>query len=98
MEQSEEDLIPDLTGLEEDGLYAIDWLDSGMQISLGWDTAPNHLANWKLNDMRVSTVGRLAYEDDDVIALSLSKSGDQIFGLQLIVKNNIISIVRLTSG
>ncbi len=76
----------------EGAMYQIDWLDSGMQISPGWDTVVDHLAHWNLNDMRVSSVGMLAYEDDDVVglALSISAAGGQVFGLQLIVKNNII--------
>jgi hypothetical protein len=63
-----------------------------MMIQPGWDTVAGHLSNWKLNDMRVRSVGTLVYEDDDVVGLGLSICGDDVFGLQLIVKNNIISV------
>ncbi len=85
--------------LTEGEWYAIDWLDSGMQIVNGWDTVTDHLKNWRLNDMRVSTVGAFAYEDDDVVGLALSSTSEShVFGLQLIVKNNIISVKRLISA
>ena len=82
----------------EGGLYAIDWLDSGMQMTPQWDTVRNHMANWRLNDMRVKSVGTLVYIDDDVVGLGLSVSGanseEQVFGLQLIVRTNIIEANR----
>ena len=81
----------------EGEVYKIDWLDSGMQVDLGWAPVVEHLKSWKLNDMRVSTCGTLAYEDDDVVglALSVSAANEHVFGLQLIVKNNIIHSQRL---
>ncbi len=85
--------------LQEGEIYSIDWLDSGMQMAMGWDTVTDHLKNWRLNDMRVTTVGLFAYEDDDVVGLALSSTSENhIFGLQLIVKNNIIGIKRLISA
>lgn len=80
---------------EEGEPYKIDWLDSGMQLDLGWKTIDEHLAGWQLNDMRVTTIGLFVYEDEDVVGLALSQCGEAIFGLQLIVKNNIITSQRL---
>ena len=74
-------------------IYSVDWLDSGMQMNPQWDTVASHMANWQLNDMRVRSVGTLVYVDDDVIGLglSISNAGEQVFGLQLIVRVNILT-------
>jgi len=89
---------PENPFFEEGALYSIDWLDSGMQMEPHWDTVKNHMANWRLNDMRVRSVGTLVYVDPDVVGLGLSVSGanaeEQVFGLQLIVRNNIIEAKR----
>ncbi len=82
--------------------YVVKWLDSGMIISEGWAPVADHMRNWKLDNMYVESVGRLVYDDGDVIGLGLSFSeangtgNEAVFGLQLIFKANIVEASHIS--
>lgn len=69
----------------------ITWIDSGMNIDEHWSPVKEMMANWKIDNMRVESAGILAYEDDDVVGLSHSRSPgtDANIGMMLIYKPNI---------
>jgi len=74
-------------------LVEITWKDSGMAISDGWKPIEAMIERAKEHGSTVQTVGLFAYEDDEMVAVGLSRdTGDEsILGLQIIHKSNILS-------
>lgn len=73
----------------------IDWLDSGLNRSNGWETRQEILSETSLSSVR--TVGILIHEDDDSYFLAHSKavSMDKYYGIQVIAKQNVTRLKRL---
>jgi hypothetical protein len=70
----------------------VKWLDSGMHISDGWQPLLDAMGNFQMTDLHVTTVGILADENDEVLIVGLSQNepNGHWFGLQIIVKQNVL--------
>lgn len=79
-------------------MYRVVWLDSGIHKDLGWASAADYMEGTGLAEMTVTTVGMIMHEDDDIVTLGLNydPNHDNWIGVQLIARQNIISVERLT--
>lgn len=68
----------------------IKWLDHKSDSS--WKTK-SEIKTWASKNLLCETIGRITYEDDDVIVLSASFDGEDNYGESMcIIKKNIISM------
>jgi hypothetical protein len=75
--------------------YEITWLDSGLSRYNGWETLVEVLQDTSLS--YVTTLGYLLHEDEEsyIFASSKAITVDKYYGIQVIAKKNIKSMVRL---
>lgn len=73
----------------------VEWLDSGLQRSDGWETKEAIISEAKL--VVVNSVGFLMHEDETTLYLALSHDPehDHYFGVQLIGKESVRKIILL---
>lgn len=69
------------------------WMDSGFSHDDGWQSIVNIMKDWSPTKLETISVGIVAYEDDDVVGLSLthSPSTDAYIGVMLIWKKSILT-------
>lgn len=70
-------------------LIRVEWLDSGLSYTDGWDNMEAIVRKTKL--ATVETVGILFWETEDTIYVALSVHENDAYGVQLIAKDNIVS-------
>lgn len=75
-------------------VVVVEWLDSGLNISDGWQKTDDVLGQARIERMNVTTVGMLMHEDDDLVIVGLSYDAehDQWFSAQAIAQQNIKSM------
>jgi hypothetical protein len=73
----------------------IDWLDSGLNRTNGWETKVDIISDTGLSS--VKTLGILIHETDDEVFVAHSKATDidKYYGIQVISKKNIQRMKKL---
>lgn len=67
-------------------MILVEWTDSGMHLSEGWETVEKLVSRYRKHGSVVTTVGMLVHEDDEVLVVGLSHDlgNDTYFGAQVI--------------
>lgn len=75
----------------------ITWLDSGMHIDHGWNSADKYLGDVDINKMAVITVGLLMQSTEEIIAVGMNhdEAHDAWIGVQIIATSNVLSMEYL---
>ena len=79
--------------MNTDTIVYVRWLDSGLSYTDGWKSREEIVSSAKL--AIVSTVGFVFHETEDTLYIALSVHGNDAYGVQLIAKQNIVSIQTL---
>ena len=76
------------------------WVDSGMRLDQGWAPLSEYLAKASPSRTKVSTVGYIMHEDEEIILVgqSLDPAHDTWFGVQMILKKNVVSRFMFKGG
>ena len=78
-------------------MVLVQWKDSGLQPDQRWSSKAEYVAELDINALTVKTVGWLMHEDGAhlLVGLSHDATGDAYFGVQVIARENVISIDTL---
>ena len=79
-------------------MVMVQWKDSGLQPDQRWASTAEYLAELDINSLTVKTVGWFMHEDGAhlLVGLSHDTTGDAYVGVQVIARENVISIDTLS--
>lgn len=78
-------------------LVKVTWIDSGLFLEEGWAPIEDYIVKAREHGLTVETVGLLAYEDGEMLAIGTSRDtgNDTILGVQVIHRANVLSVEDL---